>query len=283
MDEFITGERIQSVANLICLSYNRQFHTALHHPPLSQIPKCFLTDQDSIDEGIYRINTFPKAPIVFCYIDDVSRFIEEILDHITNPFVFVTHNGDMGITEEYYPLLNHPLLLHWFGQNPRLLHTNLTALPIGLENEMHAGDKYTILDSTIQKRISKENSLFTCFSVDTNPFYRSSILQQLKVQGFPIQTGKLPFTEFIETMASHQFAVTPMGNGVVTHRFWEALYLGVIPVVEKDLLYDYWPGLPIVQVETWNSLTLPSVSFKNPTPFLQLSYWKTLILSYQTS
>jgi hypothetical protein len=39
------------------------------------------------------------------------------------------------------------------------------------------------------------------------------------------------YENYIDNIYNHKFVICPEGNGIDTHRFWESLYLGVIPVI----------------------------------------------------
>jgi len=47
----------------------------------------------------------------------------------------------------------------------------------------------------------------------------------------------------------------PAGTGVDTHRFWEALYLGSVPIVLRGQLSSMYQNLPVIQLNSWNGLT----------------------------
>ncbi len=55
----------------------------------------------------------------------------------------MTHNGDESVPAAAgaagLRLLEDARLLHWFAQNPSLLHPKLSGLPIGLTNRRNAG------------------------------------------------------------------------------------------------------------------------------------------------
>ena len=84
------------------------------------------------------------------------------------------------------------------------------------------------------------------------------------------------------------FIASPRGNGIDTHRTWEALYMGSIPIVEKHHMYDTY-NLPIWQIESWDEVTNESKRnywieryksgnlFKNIDQ-LFMEYWKNRIL-----
>jgi hypothetical protein len=80
------------------------------------------------------------------------------------------------------------------------------------------------------------------------------------------------------------------GNGVDTHRHWETLYRGGIPVIMKDEWSVGISGLklPFIEIGEWNSgelknilLNTEDLSF-NPENVEELwwPFWKNLIASY---
>ena len=50
------------------------------------------------------------------------------------------------------------------------------------------------------------------------------------------------------------FCACPKGNGVDTYRFWEALYLGTIPIVDYGKFYDQFGDLPKLDVKSISDL-----------------------------
>jgi hypothetical protein len=49
--------------------------------------------------------------------------------------------------------------------------------------------------------------------------------------------------------------ICPRGNGIDTHRVWEALYLGVVPVVQRSSLDALYGPLPVLIIESFENLT----------------------------
>jgi hypothetical protein len=52
------------------------------------------------------------------------------------------------------------------------------------------------------------------------------------------------------------FVASPPGNGLDCHRTWEAMYLGVVPLVENNYMNRYFAslGLPLVCVSDWKEV-----------------------------
>lgn len=55
--------------------------------------------------------------------------------------------------------------------------------------------------------------------------------------------------ECLTEMARHRFVLCPPGNGRDTHRMWEALYAGTIPIVQRHPALSAFSDLPILFVE----------------------------------
>jgi hypothetical protein len=68
-----------------------------------------------------------------------------------------------------------------------------------------------------------------------------------------------PFPAYLEHVRSSYFAICPNGNGIDSHRVWEALYLGTVPVVTRSVLTEQHPELPMVVLDDWSQF--PSTHF----------------------
>ena len=68
------------------------------------------------------------------------------------------------------------------------------------------------------------------------------------------QTGAVPYDQYIAGMAEHQFCVCPRGNGIDTHRFWEAQYVDCIPILLKQDWTQAYSNLPVLLLDTWSNL-----------------------------
>jgi hypothetical protein len=71
---------------------------------------------------------------------------------------------------------------------------------------------------------------------------------------------KVPETLVYETTLLSRFALCPRGCGMDTHRFYESIYLGCVPIVEKtntvfDRLYHPETGFPCLVVDRWSDVT----------------------------
>jgi hypothetical protein len=61
---------------------------------------------------------------------------------------------------------------------------------------------------------------------------------------------------YLRQLALSKFCICPQGNGIDTHRLWEALYVGCIPVVIRHIAQRDWcEDLPILFIDSWNELS----------------------------
>ena len=53
----------------------------------------------------------------------------------------------------------------------------------------------------------------------------------------------------------YSFELCPEGNGIDTHRFYEAILNNTIPIVKKNTLYELYKQFPCIIVDNWNEIT----------------------------
>jgi hypothetical protein len=182
----------------------------------------------------------------FCKADFLEYFFSELAPD--DGFVLFSHNSDRRIGRRFRRELRRRRLVAWFAQNPALVHPKLRALPIGVANPT-----WPIGDTTVFRRVQAtpppKTELFdVSFVVDTNPDERTYCLEQTGLRLAP----RRPFPEHVRRLASAYFCISPRGNGIDTHRTWEALYLRTIPVVTRSLVTEHHPDVPMIVLNDWS-------------------------------
>jgi hypothetical protein len=104
----------------------------------------------------------------------------------------------------------------------------------------------------VSRRINKDSLLYA----NVNPTHPSrahamEVARQLTYT--TIETG-VSFDQYIRSLARHKFCLCPRGNGIDTHRFWEALYLDAIPVIIKSDWTSAYSGFPLLLLDSWDQL-----------------------------
>ena len=93
--------------------------------------------------------------------------------------------------------------------------------------------------------------------------------------------GKGRQFEYLREMYHHKFVISPESNCADSHRTWEAIYLGAIPIVQKTSGMSWFQDLPILQVDDMCSLTKEYLEDKYEEMMskeynldkLKISYW----------
>ena len=158
---------------------------------------------------------------------------------------------------------------HVYGQNTLSLSGHSTSLPVGLTNDCDDSPVHRIWGNTrhILRAHRSTNfphtykgTIYVSFTASNNVTIREPILRLLKniqnvVYGEIVlsETGRI---EYLANLRSNSFVVCPEGNGVDTHRLWETLYMGGIPIVKKsDYMSSLLSDLPVIQINHWNQLS----------------------------
>lgn len=148
-----------------------------------------------------------------------------------------------------------PQVAVWFSTNS--LHPRVHALPLGLGNS-YCSVTAKAADLASALGAPKTGLLYVNFRPSTNPLVRQPIWEsydQAEREGWATrQPGNIAGPEYANELSRHVFALCPPGNGIDTHRFWEALYAGTIPLVQRNKALEPFADLPILMVDRIESL-----------------------------
>ena len=236
-----------------------------------------------------RVSEIKSASVIFCPSDRLDNFFESYHDVISAK-VIICGNSDY----EFHVLpSNIPKSVRQiFLQNSFISdHPLVTTLPIGIENFRWGvnGNPKNLLPggSWIQRR---NEVLIGPFGL-THPVrveVRSNFLQPS--YGIRFISNRMEPTDYAKIAMETRYVAAVRGNGVDTHRHWETLYRGGIPIIIEDA----WSmgierlKLPFIKVDSWSFDQLKAVvenerdlSFDpKKTGALWWPYWKDLIASY---
>ncbi len=275
MNDIISGERIQLIANTT-LGYSYDF---CNNPFI-------LNNSKNVEFVDFRcISEYDNPYIMFCYghrIDELSLHV----DKFNNPFILITHNSDYNITNcpSVRDILDCKNLIMWFAQNVEYTHNKIHFLPIGISNQMWEYGKLSIYENL--KFVEKDRDVYMCFKEETNFETRSSCLKILNpiVEFLPI----IEPCENIKLLQRYKFCICPEGNGVDTHRLWEAFYVKTVPILLRSKFSENIQNttkLPMILLDSWEDLdvkNLPdyeSFDFYVGRKYLSLQFYKSLIES----
>lgn len=210
----------------------------------------------------------PSYCNIFCYTHVLANNdIVDKLNKFLNPFYLYLHNSDENFNLKHLNNLKEVSnLKHIYTQNMDVIDVNVSPLPIGLANSMWIhGDKEELLKNmnNVEMNSIKTNKIYFNFSVQTNKNKRKlckDIIENKKIKWIP----KNNYKEYLKILSTYKFAICPEGNGLDTHRFWECLYLKVIPICLKNNLTEHYSKtFPVVLLEDWEDLEPTKLIYEN--------------------
>jgi hypothetical protein len=178
-------------------------------------------------------------------------------------------------------------VVHWFATNVTQTYPRITALPLGLGSPsspttLTAG---AISEARRQSR-PREKWLYVNFRPETNPAVRGPVFEMFRSRNEDWVTFQPPQNRgsnggFLNAIMEHRFVLCPPGNGVDTHRMWEVLLAGSIPVVLRSQAMKPFESLPILFVDDYREVTqaflqnaLTRIRIPEETPeMLFADYW----------
>lgn len=240
--------------------------------------------------------SFKGGESVFCKIDRVWECFGRLV-RTNRRVVLVTGQGDFPIDEKR--VREAPAnIAAWFGSNALSEDPRIHPLPLGLGSQdcpvtLRAVDIASALEGTPPR----DKWLYVNFRPDTNPAIREPIYSHFKNLSDaewvtfqpPLEQGNN--ASYLNALTSHRFVLCPPGFGVDTHRMWEALYGGAIPIVLRSPAMRAFADLPILLVDDYAEVSFERLQaeesrIRNHTwnlDALFLPYWRKKILSARSA
>lgn len=235
-DDIITGDRVLSICDFIIttpgiINYHRNV-SHLHNRMI------MVENFQNIDpKQLNRVLRSKGSSIIklFVYTHILDDFIMHMMNKIESDIniVIYLHNSDhaFGSSDLHQSLIVNKQVKHIFAQNPDTLEHSkkVTLLPIGLANSMFNHGDILGLYSVMSKSYNQKKTKNIYININPSTFsYRAEVLKYLSSQNI---TQPKPFDEYLVDLSQHRFCLCIRGNGLDSHRFFESLYLGTIPVI----------------------------------------------------
>ncbi len=250
--------------------------------PIKNIKRKFLNFTLNINPNIYRPSSDPyisgdsfrkfsdhvfdetktinfkkikHGDILFLKTDLIDIFFNTFHHQINEKYILITHNSDKEIGKKESSYLDEKII-HWFAQNLSIESNNrISPLPIGLENKRYMNhvnysvfrkdnfqtmEKIKIMSSINPNTNEERKNMLTIF--EKNNKVNNKIFNNYK--------------NYLLNLSKHHFNLCPSGNGLDTHRFWETLLLGVVPIVVLNNHTENFKklGVPALYLENWKEL-----------------------------
>ena len=184
----------------------------------------------------------------YCKTDHIEQFVPTVIDQNPGePFVLVTGNSDYSINAERANILDRYPIDNWFAINVTHDDPRITPIPLGIKNEGTPKQGCYAMRKVQGMGYRKSRMMVANFNISTNEQERVACLAASRTM---LENWK-SYRGYLTDIAHSMFTLAPNGNGLDTHRAWDALYLRSVPVVTRSLLWDSLPDVPAVVLDSW--------------------------------
>ena len=227
---------------------------------------------------------FRKGSLVYLHPRHFAEFIRKYWMQIKEPVALLINNDDDTFPYDYYnsssqfmgQFMASDKLLCIFVQNKVKTHNNndkVYSLPIGIdyhtmmwEEQCDWGpgkrsalvqelDLLDVKSKLLTLKECKPEAVTNFQHSMDSPIRRKTVRQPIYEATKGVQwitwLPKQTRNEFWLSLKDVAFVLSPPGNGLDTHRTWETLMLGRIPIISATALNQVYKGLPVWEVENW--------------------------------
>lgn len=281
--DWITGDKFKSLA---------KWHYAPQQGEGLRTKNIFTNDDYRYIENTLDKSRVVDGDIIYTPGFFADSLMEELKDFNTKVIV-ITHNADTNIS--FTP---PSCVIKWFSQNVNIIHERIESIPIGLENDIWFPwlRKKEKMLAKLQEPRNYQNLVYMNHNISTNPLKRTKPYEVLKDKSWvttDMGVNDNRFDEYLNSVYNHKFVVCPEGNGIDTHRIWECLYMGTIPITEDNINMSFYRDLPTLSVRDWDELNAPCLdryfngikAFNNlwSHDLLKFEYWKNKIYGFSNN
>lgn len=209
---------------------------------------------------------------IFMKLCDIPSFLS-IAKTLPAPLDLVIHNSDEPFTQEMFNILK-PYARRIYAVNC-VTHYAIS-IPLGFRD--HQYTSHHVLNHILHEpSVERDIKCLVNFLISTNPDIRKPVYNFFENKSFCTLQDYTSYnyqkslthsdsetmkrrTDFYRTLKRTKFAICPQGEGLDTHRVYECVALGVIPIVISSPLDDLYSKFPIWIVKSWEEVTDASLN-----------------------
>lgn len=238
----------------------------------------------------------------YCKTDYAPEFFAMAGRQRGDLFILVTHQSDLTIDARLMGQMPGNVV-HWFGCNCVVDHTRITAIPLGIADQWCKHGDWAAIAKRVTPRCPlpeaslRPVNLLARFALGTRPDVRihadrairelAATRDDIAIETYDTVQDRPDFEAYLDRLLESRCVACPAGNGPDTHRVWEALYMGCMPVIGPAA----WPALSrlplhkhVVLTRDWTAAALArhfhppdEVAYVSKIDLLSMTYWNCRI------
>lgn len=208
------------------------------------------------------------------FIENVNAYLQngffvktDFLDQFkpTHPVILFTGHSDFSIGKNllHTGILQYENVIKWYAINPEIKEAKLIPLIYGMGDARYPHGNVSIIQKIQMLNVGKSKSVCGNFRVQNNQAQRQACLEYSKIQlinGGGLGTNS--FESYLIDVKQSLFQLCPEGNGMDTHRIYESLLVGCIPIVIENLYVQAYrnASFPLLVLKDWAELQNTSLN-----------------------
>jgi hypothetical protein len=250
--------------------------------------KLVIHSLSDLDESV--LSSLQPNDSLYCYSHVLEEFLNNYSLHLPD-CTLISGSTDTNFTDVAKIKLGNIKKLYL--QNSQISDgQRILTLPIGLE-DYHLG--LNGLKTHVKKRVAWDEK---SSKILIGPFSYTHSIRKWLLQAsanrvdFNVVEGTLTPGRYSRLSSKHRYIVCPRGKGIDTHRVWETLYRGSLPIVIRDNWSESLKsqGVPLIIIDSWQELLdspVTCVDYPDPPnpqtiPIIWSSFWKKEFASGNT-
>ena len=230
-----------------------------------------------------------------------KALVSQLINRDRSKVALLTHS-DLSTTYFQLQALRILGVKKVFGVNVHPYQDLSTPVPIGLTNNCDDSNLHRLFGNIhllekangVNFSYKFNHSIYCNFTIGNNEPERILLLKTLsKLKNFNYSHPEftpIARINYLESLRIFNLIPCPAGNGIDTHRLWETLYMGGIPVIKSNKLLNFLvKDLPVIIVKSWDELLDGNkmevmwykavLNIEHEMNKLKLSYWTEKIKS----
>ena len=182
---------------------------------------------------------------VFINGDCIQHFLNEFPILSSKRFIVIIHNSDLTFTEDKFMAIRRHIY-HAFAMNTDFIHPRVTTIPIGF-----ADNQLEFLSTFTPQSGERDIEIYLNIKPKHNPQKRGACIRAFENDPRVTNRERVSVPEYYSDLCRSKFVLCPEGTGIDTHRIYESILCGAVPVVTRNSLSHLYEKLPVCIVENW--------------------------------
>jgi hypothetical protein len=201
-------------------------------------------------EQKFDVNNLSENDFVFLNLDHFESFVNYL--NLTKPekkFILVTQNSDRDFSGQMFNSIKE-YTSKILSVNCTVSNEMIVKIPLGFNDQ-----STEVLDTKDFTFVEKRNLIYMNFKLHHHSDRRVCYDYFKQFDWVDIESGIIPINYFYDKLNTFKYCISPRGTGIDTHRVYESLLFGVIPIIKKSELNDLYSKFPVIIVDNWSDVT----------------------------